>query len=147
MAWRRPGDKPLSEPMMVSSLTHVYIYASLGFNKLTFLHTYFSLYILSVQDMKPYDVMLVFCIIQLFMAFLFPKWLAFLTFFANLVMILEVTGYLRTQLLLIDESFLADVPMQGSTKLQMIVPIVLVAGFLFWLELLFWSGACLLCTA
>ena len=22
MAWRRPGDKPLSEPMMVSSLTH-----------------------------------------------------------------------------------------------------------------------------
>ena len=23
MAWRRPGDKPLSEPMMVSSLTHV----------------------------------------------------------------------------------------------------------------------------
>ena len=23
MAWRRPGDKPLSEPMMVSSLTHI----------------------------------------------------------------------------------------------------------------------------
>ena len=28
MAWRRPGDKPLSEPMMESLLTH--IYASLG---------------------------------------------------------------------------------------------------------------------
>ena len=24
MAWRRPGDKPLSEPMMVSSLTHIW---------------------------------------------------------------------------------------------------------------------------
>ena len=24
MAWRRPGDKPLSEPMMVISLTHIY---------------------------------------------------------------------------------------------------------------------------
>ena len=25
MAWRRPGDKPLSEPIMVSSLTHICI--------------------------------------------------------------------------------------------------------------------------
>ena len=25
MAWCRPGDKPLSEPMMVSLLTHIYI--------------------------------------------------------------------------------------------------------------------------
>ena len=25
MAWRRPGDKPLSEPMMVSLLTHICI--------------------------------------------------------------------------------------------------------------------------
>ena len=33
MAWRRSGDKPLSEPMMVSLLTH--IYASLGLNELT----------------------------------------------------------------------------------------------------------------
>ena len=32
MARRRPGDKPLSEPMMVSLLTH--IYASLGLNEL-----------------------------------------------------------------------------------------------------------------
>ena len=32
MAWRRPGDKPLSEPMMTSSLTH--IYASFGLNEL-----------------------------------------------------------------------------------------------------------------
>ena len=23
MAWRRPGDKPLSQPMMVSLLTHI----------------------------------------------------------------------------------------------------------------------------
>ena len=37
MAWRRAGDKPLSEPMMVSLLTHicVRIYASLGLNELT----------------------------------------------------------------------------------------------------------------
>ena len=33
MAWRRPGDKPLSEPVMVSLLTH--IYASLCLNELT----------------------------------------------------------------------------------------------------------------
>ena len=25
MAWRRPGDKPLSEPMLVTSLTHIYV--------------------------------------------------------------------------------------------------------------------------
>ena len=25
MAWRRPGDKPLSEPMMVNLLTHIYV--------------------------------------------------------------------------------------------------------------------------
>ena len=25
MAWRRPGDKPLSEPMMVSWLTHIFV--------------------------------------------------------------------------------------------------------------------------
>ena len=25
MAWRRPGDEPLSEPMMVSLLTHICI--------------------------------------------------------------------------------------------------------------------------
>ena len=33
MAWRRSGDKPLSEPMMISLQTH--IYASLGLNELT----------------------------------------------------------------------------------------------------------------
>ena len=32
MAWRRPGDKPLSEPMVLSLLTH--IYASLCLNGL-----------------------------------------------------------------------------------------------------------------
>ena len=31
MAWRRSGDKPLSEPVMVSLLTHI---ASLGLNEL-----------------------------------------------------------------------------------------------------------------
>ena len=25
MAWRRPGDKPLSEPLMVNLLTHIYV--------------------------------------------------------------------------------------------------------------------------
>ena len=34
MAWRRPGDKPLSEPMVVSLLMH--IYASLCLNELIF---------------------------------------------------------------------------------------------------------------
>ena len=32
MAWRRPGDKPLSEPMMARLLTHLYV--SLGLNEL-----------------------------------------------------------------------------------------------------------------
>ena len=35
MAWRRSGDKPLSEPMLARLLTH--IYASLGLNELTHL--------------------------------------------------------------------------------------------------------------
>ena len=34
MAWRRPGDKPLSEPWMESLLTHISVYASLGLNEL-----------------------------------------------------------------------------------------------------------------
>ena len=33
MAWRRPGDKPLSEPMMVSLLKHI-CHVSLGLNEL-----------------------------------------------------------------------------------------------------------------
>ena len=33
MAWRRPGDKPLCEPMMV-----IYIYMPLGLNELTRSH-------------------------------------------------------------------------------------------------------------
>ena len=37
MAWRRSGDKPLSEPVMVSLLTH--IYASLGLNELRLLQS------------------------------------------------------------------------------------------------------------
>ena len=36
MAWRRPGHKPLSEPMVVSLLTH--LYASLGLNDLMLVH-------------------------------------------------------------------------------------------------------------
>ena len=40
MAWRRSGDKPLSKPMMVSLLTH--IYASLGLNELIDCHIYSS---------------------------------------------------------------------------------------------------------
>ena len=34
MAWRGPGDKPLSEPMMVSSLTHICITRPQWVNKL-----------------------------------------------------------------------------------------------------------------
>ena len=32
MAWRRPGDKPLSEPMMVSSPTHICVTRSQSIN-------------------------------------------------------------------------------------------------------------------
>ena len=34
MAWRLPGDKPLSEPIMVVLPTHIYIYAALSLNEL-----------------------------------------------------------------------------------------------------------------
>ena len=34
MAWRRPGDKPLSESMVVSLLMHIHLYASLGLSEL-----------------------------------------------------------------------------------------------------------------
>ena len=35
MAWRRPGDKPLSEPMMIISLTHICITQPQSVNALT----------------------------------------------------------------------------------------------------------------
>ena len=34
MAWRRPGDKPLSEQMLVGLLAHMCMYASLGLKEL-----------------------------------------------------------------------------------------------------------------
>ena len=34
MAWCRSGDKPLTEQMMIILLTHIYIYASVGFIEL-----------------------------------------------------------------------------------------------------------------
>ena len=34
MAWRRPGDKPLSEPMIVSLVTHIYIYVYIYYTSL-----------------------------------------------------------------------------------------------------------------
>ena len=37
MAWSRSGDKPLLEPMMVSLLMYICIYASLGLNDLSIL--------------------------------------------------------------------------------------------------------------
>ena len=36
MAWRRPGDKPLSEPMMVRSLTHICVTRPQWINKVVF---------------------------------------------------------------------------------------------------------------
>ena len=38
MAWRRPGDKPLSEPMMVNSLTHICVTRPQWVN-ITFTHS------------------------------------------------------------------------------------------------------------
>ena len=47
MAWRRPGDKPLSEPMMVRSLTHICVtrpqWVNIKSRKIMFVYTtYFS---------------------------------------------------------------------------------------------------------
>ena len=46
MAWHRPGDKPLSEPITVSLLTHIHVHASLGLIELKFkqLIKYFHLF-------------------------------------------------------------------------------------------------------
>ena len=43
MAWRRPGDKPLSEPMMVSLLTHICVTRPQWVK--TKIHVYWPLYI------------------------------------------------------------------------------------------------------
>ena len=47
MAWRRRGDKSLSEPLMVSLLMHICVTASLGLNELRYYrtsHRYITLY-------------------------------------------------------------------------------------------------------
>ena len=40
MAWRRPGDKPLSESMMVNLLTHICVTRPQWVNRLTIWHPY-----------------------------------------------------------------------------------------------------------
>ena len=42
MAWRRPGDKPLSEPIVDSLLTHITLYASLSLNELMYHYGQYS---------------------------------------------------------------------------------------------------------
>ena len=56
MAWRRPGDKPLSEPMMVSLLTHICVTRPQWVKAKTLLHLYFSelLLIFKVKDTFEY---------------------------------------------------------------------------------------------
>ena len=48
MAWRRPGDKPLSEPMMVSLLTHICV------TRPQWVKKSYSLNIDSVESMQCY---------------------------------------------------------------------------------------------
>ena len=63
MAWRRPGDKPLSEPMMVSLLTHICVTRPQWFKTLNmqycfeethiiYVHLLFCFYCLDVFDDK-----------------------------------------------------------------------------------------------
>ena len=53
MAWRRPGDKPLSEPMMVRYLDYRRIYASLGLNELFYdAEVYFAMHVCVKQARK-----------------------------------------------------------------------------------------------
>ena len=42
MAWRRPGDKPLSEPMLVRSLTHICVTRPQWVNEISSRHSHFS---------------------------------------------------------------------------------------------------------
>ena len=48
MAWHRPGDKPLSEPMMVSLLMHICVTWPHGLNELT--HRGFTMLLYSIID-------------------------------------------------------------------------------------------------
>ena len=48
MAWRRPGDKPLSEPMMVSLLTHICVTRPQWVNSLTLSQEILRIDILSI---------------------------------------------------------------------------------------------------
>ena len=49
MAWRRPGDKPLSEPMMVSLLTHICVTRP-QWVKLQYIFTFKTLYFIQVKN-------------------------------------------------------------------------------------------------
>ena len=55
MAWRRPGDKPLSEPMMVSLLTHISVTRLQWVNCLVISLSYLKL-LLTPLNRDNYDV-------------------------------------------------------------------------------------------
>ena len=68
MAWRRPGDKPLSEPMMVSSLTHIcvtrpqWVKITYKYSKLFIVHAQQKLcaylwYVVYLQSLQIYCVL------------------------------------------------------------------------------------------
>ena len=54
MAWRRPGDKPLSEPMLV---IYWRIYSSLGLNELKHLYTFYQVWSMEAQQCIKVDDM------------------------------------------------------------------------------------------
>ena len=56
MAWRRPGDKPLAEPMMFSSLTHICVTRPQGVNILRQGDTYMRQWIGSSLVQVTYAV-------------------------------------------------------------------------------------------
>ena len=54
MAWRRPGDKPLSEPMMVRLLTHICVTRPQCVKVLIITHLSWILFMLLIHETAPY---------------------------------------------------------------------------------------------
>ena len=68
MAWRRPGDKPLSEPMMVSLLTHICVTRPQWVKSYHFYGTVFKFFcffrLYSAYIETPYDSIIALCMLR-----------------------------------------------------------------------------------
>ena len=56
MAWRRPGDKPLSEPMMGNSLTHICVTRPQWVNKLSYRGICYAIFLTKTKNFWWYEL-------------------------------------------------------------------------------------------